>query len=39
MEQNSTMPLQGLTLRPNEEHLTGDLSNSSMLDEEFIILI
>ena len=36
MEQNSTYAaLQGLTLRPNEEHLTGDLSNSSMLDEEF----
>ena len=27
--------LQGLTLRPNEEMETGDLSNASMLDEEF----
>lgn len=27
--------LQGLTLRPNEEHETGDFSNASMLDEEF----
>ena len=27
--------LQGLNLRPDEEHLTGDLSNASMLDEEF----
>ena len=36
MEQNSMYAaLQGLTLRPNDERLTGDLSNSSMLDEEF----
>lgn len=27
--------LSGLTLRPGEEHLTGDISNASMLDEEF----
>jgi len=27
--------LQGLTLRPREEYETGDLSNASMLDEEF----
>lgn len=27
--------LQGLTLRPGEESETGDLSNASMLDEEF----
>lgn len=27
--------LQGLTLRPGEELITGDLSNASMLDEEF----
>ncbi len=27
--------LQGLTLRPGEEYETGDLSNASMLDEEF----
>lgn len=27
--------LQGLTMRPGEENLTGDLSNASMLDEEF----
>lgn len=27
--------LQGLTLRPGEENETGDLSNASMLDEEF----
>jgi N-acetyl sugar amidotransferase len=27
--------LNGLTLRPNEESLTGDISNASMLDEEF----
>ena len=27
--------LHGLTLRPNEEIDTGDLSNASMLDEEF----
>lgn len=27
--------LQGLTLRPGEEFETGDLSNASMLDEEF----
>jgi N-acetyl sugar amidotransferase len=34
--QNATYAaLQGLNLRPNEEHATGDLSNASMLDEEF----
>jgi len=27
--------LQGLTLRPDEELITGDISNASMLDEEF----
>lgn len=27
--------LQGLTMRPGEEDITGDLSNASMLDEEF----
>lgn len=27
--------LQGLTMRPGEENITGDLSNASMLDEEF----
>lgn len=27
--------LQGLSMRPGEENLTGDLSNASMLDEEF----
>ncbi|GIU50573.1 MULTISPECIES: N-acetyl sugar amidotransferase [Shewanella] len=27
--------LQGLTLRPHDEHITGDLSNASMIDEEF----
>ena len=27
--------LNGLTLRPNEESITGDISNASMLDEEF----
>lgn len=27
--------LQGLTLRPGEEYETGDISNASMLDEEF----
>jgi N-acetyl sugar amidotransferase len=27
--------LSGLTLRPGEEDITGDLSNASMLDEEF----
>ncbi len=27
--------LQGLTLRPGDENKTGDLSNASMLDEEF----
>ena len=27
--------LNGLTLRPNEEEFTGDISNASMLDEEF----
>lgn len=35
-EDNSTYAsLQGLTLRPAEELETGDLSNASMLDEEF----
>lgn len=35
-DDNSTYAsLQGLTLRPGEEHETGDLSNASMLDEEF----
>ena len=33
---NSTYAaLNGLTLRPNEELITGDISNASMLDEEF----
>lgn len=33
---NSTYAaLQGLTLRPGEENSTGDISNASMLDEEF----
>ena len=27
--------LNGITVRPNEEKFTGDISNSSMLDEEF----
>ncbi|PJC86302.1 N-acetyl sugar amidotransferase [Vibrio sp. HA2012] len=35
-DDNSTYAsLQGLTLRPGEELETGDLSNASMLDEEF----
>ena len=35
-ESNATYAaLQGLTLRPGEELHTGDLSNASMLDEEF----
>lgn len=35
-ENNSTYAsLQGLTMRPGEENITGDLSNASMLDEEF----
>lgn len=35
-DNNSTYAaLQGLTLRPGEEDETGDLSNASMLDEEF----
>lgn len=35
-EQNSTYAaLQGLTLRPGDEDETGDISNASMLDEEF----
>ena len=35
-EDNATYAsLQGLTLRPDEEIKTGDLSNASMLDEEF----
>ena len=33
---NSTYAaLNGLTLRPNEELITGDISNASMLDEDF----
>lgn len=33
---NSTYAaLNGLTLRPHEESITGDISNASMLDEEF----
>ena len=33
---NSTFAsLNGLTLRPNEENITGDISNASMIDEEF----
>ena len=35
-EQNSVYAaLQGLTLRPGDEKETGDISNASMLDEEF----
>ncbi len=35
-EMNSTFAsLHGLTLRPNEEKITGDISNASMIDEEF----
>ncbi|KGJ97007.1 N-acetyl sugar amidotransferase [Colwellia psychrerythraea] len=35
-DDNSTYAaLEGLTLRPGEENITGDLSNASMLDEEF----
>ena len=35
-EHNATYAaLNGLTLRPNEEHITGDISNASMLDEDF----
>ncbi len=35
-QENATYAsLQGLTLRPNDELKTGDLSNASMLDEEF----
>lgn len=35
-EDNATYAsLQGLTLRPGEEDKTGDISNASMLDEEF----
>lgn len=35
-EENSTYAaLQGLTLRPDDEEETGDISNASMLDEEF----
>jgi N-acetyl sugar amidotransferase len=35
-EQNSEYAaLQGLTLRPGDENETGDISNASMLDEEF----
>ena len=36
---NSTFAaLSGLTLRPNEEMITGDLTNASMIDEEFVII-
>lgn len=36
MSNNSTYAaLHGLTLRPNDENITGDISNASMLDEEF----
>ena len=35
-QSNSTYAaLNGLTLRPGEESITGDISNASMLDEEF----
>jgi hypothetical protein len=35
-DSNSTYAsLQGLTMRPGEENLTGDITNASMLDEEF----
>ena len=35
-DMNSTFAsLNGLTLRPNEENITGDISNASMIDEEF----
>ncbi|MCJ8339782.1 MAG: N-acetyl sugar amidotransferase [Pseudomonadales bacterium] len=35
-QDNSTYAaLQGLSLRPGEENITGDISNASMLDEEF----
>ena len=35
-EHNATYAaLNGLTLRPNEEDITGDISNASMLDEDF----
>jgi hypothetical protein len=35
-QNNSTYAaLNGLTLRPGEEDITGDISNASMLDEEF----
>ena len=37
---NSTFAsLTGLTLRPNEENITGDISNASMVDEEFTNII
>ena len=36
MDMNSTFAsLSGLTLRPYEENITGDISNASMIDEEF----
>lgn len=36
VEQNATYAaLNGLNLRPGEENVTGDISNASMLDEEF----
>lgn len=36
MDTNSAYAaLNGLTLRPNEAHITGDVSGASMLDEEF----
>ncbi|MDA9249190.1 N-acetyl sugar amidotransferase [Gammaproteobacteria bacterium] len=35
-DMNSTFAsLHGLTLRPDEENITGDISNASMIDEEF----
>jgi len=38
-EMNSSFAaLNGLTLRPKEEMITGDLSNASMIDEEFVII-
>jgi len=36
MEENALYSvLEGLITRPNETHITGDLTNASMLDEEF----
>jgi len=34
-ENGAYAALAGLSLRPGEEHITGDISNASMLDEEF----